>query len=94
MAKLRDENLMIKLWHQLTTNNLFIQHLSKFMQFGEPTIVQIICNVEDEGTFSTLTFMKSKLWNQLARHLDITIYMVAQKKFTKEMFLFQVVILH
>jgi hypothetical protein len=94
MVKLKDENLVIKLWHQFTTNNPFIQHLSKFMQFVEPTIVQVIRNVEDEKTFSILTFMKSKLQNQLAMHLDITICMVVQNFFTKEMFPFQVIILH
>jgi len=81
MTKPRDENLVIKLWHQLTTNNLFIQHLSKFMQFVGLTIVQVIGSVEDERTFSTLTFMKSTLQNQLARHLDIAIRMFAQDFF-------------
>jgi hypothetical protein len=78
MTKPRDETLMIKLWHQLTTNNLFIQHLSKFMRIVELTIVQVIGTAEDERTFSTLTFMKSKLRNQLARHLNIAIRMFVQ----------------
>jgi hypothetical protein len=87
MAKPRDENLVIKLWHQLTANNVFIQHLSKFMQFVELTIVQVIGSVKDERTFSTSTFMKSKLGNQLARHLDIVIRMFAQDFFTRKLFL-------
>ncbi len=37
----------------------------------ELAIVQVINNVEDEQTFSNLTFMKSKLWNWLVKHLDM-----------------------
>jgi hypothetical protein len=44
--------------------------------------------VEDERTFSTLTFMKSKLQNRLAGHLDIAIYMFVEKTYP-----FQVVIM-
>jgi hypothetical protein len=39
-------------------------------------------------TFFTLTFMKSKLWNWLAEHLDIAMHMFAKDFFTKETFLF------
>jgi hypothetical protein len=37
--------------------------------------------------------MKSKLQNQLARHLDIAIHMFAQAFFIKENFIFQVAIM-
>jgi hypothetical protein len=46
--------------------------------------------VEDERTFSTLTFMKSKIQNLLAGHLDTAIRMFAQDFFTKKTFPFQV----
>ncbi len=49
--------------------------------------------MEDERTFSTLIFMKSKLQNQLAEHLDIAIHMFVKDFFTKETFPFQVVIM-
>jgi len=52
MAKPRDENLVIKLWHQFTTNNLFIQGLSKFMRFVDLAIVQVIGSLEDKRAFS------------------------------------------
>jgi hypothetical protein len=48
--------------------------------------------VEDEQTFSTLTFMKSKLQNQLAKHLDIAICMFVQKVFINKKFPFQMAI--
>jgi hypothetical protein len=81
MVEPRDENPVTKLWCQLATNNLLVHLLSKFMQLVKLTIVQVISNVEDERTFSTLIFMKSKLHNQFIRHLDIAIYMFAQDIF-------------
>ncbi len=94
MAKPRDENPMTKLQHQLATNNLLVHHFSKFMQLAELADVRVISNVDDEKTFSTLTFMKPKLRNQLVGHLDIVIYMFVQDFFTKETFPFQVAIMN
>jgi hypothetical protein len=36
------------------------------MKIGEPTIVATLGNFEDEWTFSTLSFMKNRLRNQLS----------------------------
>jgi len=52
MEEFKDENLVIKLWHQFATNSLLVVHLSKFMKLVELTIVQIINNTQDERTFS------------------------------------------
>jgi len=87
MAKPRDENLVTKLWHQLATNNLLVHGLSKFMQLAKLVIVQVINSVEDERTFSTLTFMKSKLHNRLVGHLDIAICMFVEKNSLKKLIL-------
>ncbi len=91
--KTRDKNPMTKLWHQLATNNLLVHHLFKFMQLVKLAIVKVINKVEDERTFSTLTFMNSKLWNRLARHLDIVICMFTEKFFINKTFPFQVAIM-
>jgi hypothetical protein len=58
------------------------------MKLIELAIVQVINNVEDERTFSTLSFMKSKLKNCLVGHLNITICMFTHDFFTKEIFPF------
>jgi hypothetical protein len=34
MEKLRDENIVIKLWRQFATNNLLVVHLSKLMRLA------------------------------------------------------------
>jgi len=58
------------------------------MKLVELAIIQIIDNIEDERTFSILTFMKSKLWNQLVGHLNIIIRMFTQDFFIKDSFFF------
>jgi len=49
-------------------------------------------SVEDERTFSTFIFMKSKLRNQLTTHLDLVVKMYAQDFFTFQSFPFYIVI--
>jgi len=93
MEKPRDENPITKLWHQLATNNWMLIHPSKFMKFAKLVIVQIISNVEDEKTLSTLTFNKFKLWKWLVKHLNITIHMFAQGFFVNYIFPFQNIII-
>jgi hypothetical protein len=63
MEKLKDENPITKLWCHLTTNSLLVVHIFGFMKLVELAIVQIIGIIEDERTFSILTFIKFKLWN-------------------------------
>jgi hypothetical protein len=41
-------------------------------------VVQIMGSMEDENTFSTLMFMKTKLQNQFWEHLDLVVCMFAQ----------------
>jgi hypothetical protein len=63
MVELKNENPLMKLWHQLATNNLLVVYFYEFMKLAKLVIVQVIRSVEDENTFSTLSFMKSMLWN-------------------------------
>jgi hypothetical protein len=47
---------------------------------------QIMGFVEDERTFSTLTFMKIRLQNRLCEHLDLVVRMFAQPFYTIDTF--------
>jgi uncharacterized membrane protein len=47
--------------------------------------------MEDEQTFSTLYFMKSKLINKLNEHLHVVVHMYSQTFFMLENFLYNVV---
>ncbi len=63
MEEPKAENLVIKLWRQLATSSRLLVRLFEFMKLVELAIVQVIGNIKDEKTLSTLTFMKSKLRN-------------------------------
>jgi hypothetical protein len=63
MEEPRDNNIVVKQWHQLAINNLLVSCLSKFLKLLLTTIVQVIGNVKYEKTFSTLTFTKFKPQN-------------------------------
>jgi len=58
----------------------------------ELIIVMVLGSVEDERIFFTLTFMKSKLKNQLTTHLNLLVKMYAQDFFTLQNFPFYIVI--
>jgi hypothetical protein len=45
-------------------------------------VVQIMGFVEDERTFLTLIFTKTRLWNKLCEHLDLVVCMFVQPFYT------------
>jgi hypothetical protein len=63
-----DLNLVLRLWKRLSSNVLLCAQLSKFTKVTKLAMVQIMGFVKDERTFSTLTFMKTRLWNCLCEH--------------------------
>jgi hypothetical protein len=48
------------------------------MKVVELVVVQIMGSMENERTFSTLMFMKIRLWHHLCGHLDLVVHMFAQ----------------
>jgi hypothetical protein len=52
-------------------------------------VVLVLESIEDEQTFSILTFMKDKLRNKLGLHLDTILRMFAQEFYTQENFLYE-----
>jgi hypothetical protein len=69
-------NPLTHLWCQIKASGLLYHKLSKFMK-----VVTIDnCDlVEDERIFSTLSFIKNKLKNQLSTHLPLVVTMYAQE---------------
>ncbi len=66
-------NPLFQLWKKLSSNALLCAHLSEFMKVVELAMVRIMGSMEDEKTFFTLTFMKTKLQNRLCEHLDLVV---------------------
>jgi len=57
-----DLNLLSKLWGKNSSNTLLCPHLCKFMKVATLVVIYIMGFVEEENTFLTLTFMKTRLW--------------------------------
>lgn len=70
MEEPMDVNLVTKLWTKLSTSSLLGLRMSEFFRLAEIVMATMIGSVEDERTFNTLTFMKSKLRNRLGLHLN------------------------
>jgi len=65
-----DLNLVSRLWKKLSSNVLLCAQLFEFTKVAKLAMVQIMGFVEDERTFSTLTFVKTRLWNRLCEHFE------------------------
>jgi len=60
--------------------------ISEIFKLAKIAIVQLLGLVEDEHTFSTLSFMKSKLKNHFNEHLHTVVGMYSQTFFTLNTF--------
>jgi hypothetical protein len=72
-------------WH-------FGYKLSENLKLVKLVIIMVLGSVEEEKTFSTLNFMKSKFYNCCIGHLDLVVRMFAQKNYKLKMFPFYIVI--
>jgi hypothetical protein len=90
LKSLHDCNPTIQMWRRFTFSVIFKNNFEKYFKLVEFAIDIIIGNVEDECTFSTIIFMKSKLRNHLITNLNFLINMYAQGTFILEMFPFHI----
>jgi hypothetical protein len=77
MLPLHDYNPTTCMWKQVANNYILRLKMFKFFRLIKLVIIMVLGNVEDERTFSTLIFMKSKLINQLTTHLDLVVKIYA-----------------
>ncbi len=64
-------NLFTRLQWTLSISRILINYFIEFFKLANIVAIQILRNVEDEHTFSTFSFIKSKLWNRLCEHLQL-----------------------
>jgi hypothetical protein len=69
-------NPLTHMWHLVTTSWILVSSFLEYVKLVKLTMVQIVYNVEDERCFSTLAFMKSKLYDMLTIHLPIVVCML------------------
>ena len=74
-------NPLTRLWRRIEANSLLRHKLSEYLKIAELAVVTVLGSVEDERTFSTLSFMKNKLRNRLSTHLPLVVGMHAQDFF-------------
>ncbi len=75
-------NPFTQLWQILSIFQIPKNFFPEFFNLAEIDVIQVSRSVEDEHTFSTLSFLKSKLWNRLCEHLPIVVGMFSQPFFT------------
>lgn len=71
-------NPVTRLWRKLVGNPLIRTKMGEWLKLAKIAIVIVIGSVEDERTFSNLSFIKSKL---ATPRLNCTICMYTHKKF-------------
>jgi DNA primase large subunit len=79
----QDRNPLTKLWQKVNQNSLM-----------EIAVTAVFGSVEDERTFSTLGFMKSKLHNHLGSHLDTDVKLFSQPFYKQDTFHYNSAITH
>ena len=72
-------NPLTRLWRRIEANGLLRNKLSEYLKIVELAVVTVLGSVEDERTFSTLSFMKNRLRNRLSTHLPLVVGMHAQE---------------
>jgi len=65
------------MWKRFDSNVILKDMISKYFKLIEFAIVVVLGSVEDERTFSIITFMRSKLRNLLTTNLDRAVKMYA-----------------
>jgi hypothetical protein len=83
-----DCNPITCLWERLRSNVTLNHRLSKWFKIAKLCMVIVLGNLEDESTFSNLTFIKTKLQNCLTTHLDLIVWMYVHKFYDLKSFSF------
>jgi hypothetical protein len=71
-------NPFTKLWCSLSMSHILKHSFLEYFKLAKIATMQVLGSVEDERTFSTLFFMKSKLRNRLSHHLHTLLGMFSK----------------
>lgn len=79
-------NPLTKLWRTLSMSMVLKKHFREWFKVAELAAVQVLGSVEDERTFSTVAFSKSRLRNRLSEHLPACVGVYSQNFYQLEDF--------
>ena len=77
-----DINPLTRCWGTIDNNAMLRHGLSEYLKVAEMAVAMVLGSVQDERTFSTVFFMKSRLINRLTTHLKLVVGMKAQSFYT------------
>jgi len=79
-------NPLTKLWRTLDANTSLGKNFGEYIKVAQIAMVHVFGSVEDERTFSTLTFLKDRLRNKLDHHLALVVGMHTQSVYSLQTF--------
>jgi hypothetical protein len=79
-------NPVTRLWQSIETNSYLKHSLYEFLKIAELAVVMVLGSVQDEWTFSTVSFMKNKLRNRLSKNLELACAFKSQDFFILDNF--------
>jgi hypothetical protein len=88
------ENPLSVVQDRISASKYLSNCLQAFGKVAKIAVVTVLTSVEDERTFSTLSWMKSKVRNRLNGHLDCTLRVFSQPWFSVTNFPYQLAVDH
>lgn len=86
MTKLIDVNLVTRSWRSFNANNYLWHALSEWFILAKIVVVIVLGSVHNEHTFSTMSFMKNRLQNQLSTNPGLVVGFKSQRFYTVDTF--------
>jgi hypothetical protein len=81
-------NLVTRFWRVIHASQLLAHFFPEYLKLVEIAMIHVLGSIEDESSFSSVSFLKNKLRNCLNPHLEL-VAMYSQKFFTLENFPYQ-----
>ena len=82
MQKPNNINQVTCCWRTIDNNAMLRHGLFEYLKVVEIAIAMVLGSVQDERTFNTIYFMKSRLRKSLTTHLELVVGMEAQSLYT------------
>jgi hypothetical protein len=81
-----DKNPFTRLWDIVSGSAVLTKMILEYLKLAEIRCVFVLGSVDDERTFSSLKFLKSRLRNRLEDKLPLVVKMHGQNFYTQETF--------
>jgi hypothetical protein len=83
-------NHVTRMWLSIDSKSFLCYALSEYVKLADPGICMVLGSVQDERTFSTITFLKTRVRNKLTTHLSLIMGMKTRPFFSIDSFPYDV----